>query len=377
MRVLEVYKDLHPWVRGGIERYVSDLGRFLHEEGGHDVSFLVARRSSGLERRLESLRGMDVIEAPTLFRLFSNPLCPGFGHLMGEQDPDIVHIHLPLPTAVLSYMIWSRDIPCVVTYHSDIVRQRLLMPVYGPLQLAFLRHSRAVLATSPRYIETSSVLCGLDNVTAVPIGVDLEYWRPATSDEERSSVEQLRQRLDNRFFLFVGRFRSYKGIGVLLDAWRELGDTNLVMIGDGPLMGRVLERISDEGLNSVLVLPEVDDAELLDYYRAATALVLPSTERSEAYGMVQLEAMACGTPVISTDLPTGVPWVNRDGESGVIVPAGDPGALARAVRDMDGSAGMAGLGEGALARARSSFDRDALFGRVEQAILSALAGTRP
>lgn len=351
MRVLEVYKGLHPGVKGGIERYVHDLGVYLTGRG-HGVEVMVpgGRRAGGSV----SLEGMTVTTVPGLATVLSNPITPGFGLRLRRNRADILHFHLPLPTAVLSWSLWGDGRPFVVTYHSDIVRQKTLLPLYGPLLRRFLRRASRVLATSPVYAASSRFLAGLPNVSVVPIGVDTSRFSPGPGAE-------------GDYFLFVGRFRGYKGIHVLLDAWSRLPGTRLVMVGGGPLEGEVRSRVGREGLQVELV-GAVDDAGLLRLYRGARALVLPSTHRSEAYGMVQLEAMACGTPVISTALDTGVRWVNRDGETGLIVPPDDPEALAAAVRRMADDPLRDRLSRQALARARGELEASGTFAMVERAM---------
>ena len=355
MRVLEVYKGLYPRVKGGIERYVHDLG--VHLTGrGHGVEVLVpgGRRAGGRA----SLEGMTVTRVPGLATVLSNPITPGFGIRLRRSRADLLHFHLPLPTAVLSWSIWGDGRPYVITYHSDIVRQRTLLPIYGPLLRRFLRRASRVLATSPVYVESSPFLAGLSNVSVVPIGVDTSRFSPGTGEE-------------GDYFLFVGRFRAYKGIQVMLDAWSRLPDTRLVMVGSGPLDGEVRSRVEGEGLQ-VELAGTVDDTALLRLYRGARALVLPSTHRSEAYGMVQLEAMACGAPVISTALDTGVRWVNRDEETGLIVPPGDPEALASAVRRMRDDALRERLSRQALARAGGELEASRTFAMVERAMKDSL-----
>ncbi|MBN1433479.1 glycosyltransferase [Candidatus Fermentibacterales bacterium] len=375
MRVLEVYKDISPWVRGGIERYVSELGRFLRD-AGHDVCFLVARRRPGLRPGRTELEGMQVFEAPTLFRALSNPFCPGFGAMMLARRPDVVHVHLPLPTAVISSLVWGGALPTVVTYHSDIVRQRFVMPLYRPFLLRFLRRARAVLATSPTYVETSKVLSRLANVEPIPIGVDTGKWHPPETRDERDHVSLTRRRLgEEDYFLFVGRFRSYKGIDVLLDAWRALGDKRLVMVGNGPLREHVMKRTETEGLRVTIEL-DVEDAELAALYRGARALILPSTERSEAYGMVILEAMASGVPVVSSDLETGVSWLNEHEATGLVFRRGDPSALAEAVRRMMGEERDV-YAANALSKARGGFSQSVLFDRVMRVLERSAGVARP
>jgi rhamnosyl/mannosyltransferase len=346
VRIVEVYKDVHPMVRGGIERYVHDLSAFLARRG-HSVTVMVA----GREGRETRVSGFRVLEYDCMGRLLSNPVSPGLGRMLAAQDADIFHFHVPLPSAVLAWLLSGSDSPYAVTYHSDIVRQRFAMPLYGPFLRNFLRKASRVLATSPVYRDTSPYLSGLQNTEVIPIGTDVDLFSPGPGP-------------GCEYALFVGRFRTYKGIRVLLDAWREFPDRKLVMVGGGPLEGLVRETSRREGMN-LEIRSDPEDGELVEIYRHASCLILPSTRRSEAYGMVQTEAMACGIPVISTDLPTGVPWVNRHGETGLVVPAGDSAALADAVRMMDDPDLRMRLARGALIRARDFFDSESLFSRVE------------
>lgn len=350
MRIVQVYKDVHPFVRGGIERYVHDLSAFLAGRG-HEVTVLVAGREGERSER----SGFTVLEYPCVCRILSNPVSPGLGAVLGSIPADVVHFHLPLPSAVMAWSLSGYREPYAVTYHSDIVRQAFLMPLYGPFLKRFLRRAGRVLATSPVYRDTSAYLSGLDNVMVVPIGADLQRFRPSGSPS-------------GDYALFVGRFRGYKGIEVLMESWRSLPGRKLVMVGGGPLEGRIRELAAEYGMR-VELRGDLEDDELVEAYRGASFLVLPSTMRSEAFGMVQVEAMACGVPVISTDIPTGVPWVNRHGVSGLVVPPGNPEALASAVRSLEDPGLRLRLSSGALERAREVFDSRRLFAEVEEALI--------
>ena len=373
MKILQIYKDIHPEIKGGIERYVSEFGNFLRNRG-HEVIFLVARRSIGFQKR-EKSNGIQVIKAATLFRLLSNPVCPGFGRLIKSLDVDLIHVHLPLPSAVFSILFLKSDIPVVVTYHSDIVRQKIFLPFYAPFLEKFLKNSSVVLATSPTYIKSSRFLSELQNVISVPIGVDFEKFSPMekyNTDRKKASRQRIAEKIPDpdNYFLFVGRFRSYKGIHVLLDAWRDMKHSrSLVMIGDGPLRGEIKKRLEKENLN-VTILQCIEDSELVDYYRAAKALILPSIQRSEAFGMVQLESMACGTPVISSNLATGVSWVNRHEETGLLFEPGNSAALIEAIERME-SPERDYFSKRCLIRIRNEFSQEALFGNVEKLMLEA------
>ncbi|MCD4701804.1 MAG: glycosyltransferase [Candidatus Aegiribacteria sp.] len=347
MRILQVYKDIHPFVRGGIERYIHDLSSHLSGMG-HEVTVLVAGSGGSSEK----VSGFNVIEYPCMCRILSNPISPRLCRILKTIPADILHFHLPLPSAVAAWMLSRRDTPYVVTYHSDIVRQAFLLPLYGPLLRKFLKGAFRVIATSPVYRETSIYLSDLENIDVIPIGSDLDVFRPPDTVQK------------GEYVLFVGRFRMYKGIEVLLDAWNEFPERRLLMVGGGPLENKVRRRILEENLN-IEVVSNPSDQELIELYQQASCLVLPSTLRSEAFGMVQTEAMACGIPVISTALPTGVPWVNADSVSGLVIPPGDPAALAAAVRELDDPHLHSFLAAGALERVERSFNAAKLFTRVE------------
>ncbi len=347
MRILQVYKDIHPFVRGGIERYIHDLSRYLSGKG-HEVDVLVA----GSGGSSEEISGFNVIKYPCICRILSNPISPRFSRILKTIPADILHFHLPLPSAVAAWLLSRRDTPYVVTYHSDIVRQAFFLPLYGPLLRKFLRGAFRVIATSPIYRDTSNYLSNLDNTEVIPIGSDLDVFKPPDTVQKGDYV------------LFVGRFRLYKGIEVLLDAWNEFPGKRLLMVGGGPLEKQVRRRILEENLN-IEIVSNPSDQELVELYQQARCLVLPSTLRSEAFGMVQTEAMACGIPVISTDLPTGVPWVNASGVSGLVIPPADSAALAKAVRKLDDPHLHSELAAGALERAERHFNAVRLFTRVE------------
>jgi len=349
MKIVQVYKDVHPFVRGGIERYVHDLSMFL-AGSGHDVDVLVAGDARG-NLKCE-VSGFNVVRYPCICRILSNPISPGLGRILKTIPADIIHFHVPLPSAVIAWLLTGRNTPYVVTYHSDIVRQSFFLPLYGPLLRRFLRGASRIISTSPVYRDTSVYLSDLDNTEVIPIGSDLDVFRPSDTSPEGS------------YFLFVGRFRKYKGISILLDAWNEFPERKLVMAGGGPLENTVRKRIRQENLN-IEIVNDPDDQNLIELYQNARCLILPSILRSEAFGMVQTEAMACGIPVISTALPTGVPWVNTDNVSGLIVQPGNASELADAIRSMDDLELHSRLSSGALDRAVKQFNARMLFSRIE------------
>ncbi|MCK5785433.1 MAG: glycosyltransferase [Candidatus Sabulitectum sp.] len=352
MKILQVYKDVFPEVAGGIERYIHDLSLFLKKRG-HTVKILVA---GGGRRTIE---GIEITGLWSPMRILSNPVAPGYTRALSDTDADVIHFHLPLPAAVIGWELVrkSKRKPYIVTYHSDIVRQAFLLPIYGPILRRFLRGAEKVITTSENYRRTSTYLKDLENSEIIPIGVDLEQFKP-DSDTGKD------------YYLFVGRFRRYKGIFVLLDAWKKMSDPpRLILAGGGGLIHKIREFVETNEL-PVTVKSDITDNELIKLYQGARALILPSIQRSEAFGMVQVEAMACGTALISSNLPTGVSWVNQKDETGLLFPPGDSASLCGVVTRMEESPGIRKeMSLNARKRATDVFNSEALFERVEKCLI--------
>jgi len=248
-----------------------------------------------------------------------------------RAEAEIYHLHFPYPLGEVAYLLRPRG-RLVVTYHSDIVRQRNLFRFYRPLLGRLLRQADAILVTSPQYLQSSPVLRPVAaKCRVVPLGIDLGRFDAFDPDR----VAAWRAKLGTPLVLFVGRFRYYKGLDYLLEALRLVPEARLGLVGDGPEGPRLRRLVAQYGLGSrVTFLGTLSDDELPAIYRAADVYVLPATERSEAFGISLLEAMAAGLPVITTELGTGTSYVNQHGETGLIVPPRDPGALAAALAEL-------------------------------------------
>lgn len=331
-RVLHLSKAYPPWI-GGIERHLSDIATEQAARGWHvDVLVGASHGTPSLEVR----QGVHVHRAGTCGWLWSQPIAPGYLRLCRRlaRLADAIHLHVPHPLGQLATLGWTAGRPLIVTWHSDIVRQRLAAPLLRPLERASLRRASRVIATSPRYAETSPPLRSFSQkVEVIPLGLDVDRFDDRLRAAERQAME-LQNRLPSPVTLCVGRAVPYKGIEHLLRAFQTCPGS-LVLVGDGPLRRHLLElarrlRIADR----CFFEPELSDLELAARYRAADLFVLPSTQRSEAFGLVQLEAFAARVPVVCTDLPTGVPWVNRHGETGLVVKPASPDELACAIRSL-------------------------------------------
>jgi rhamnosyl/mannosyltransferase len=243
----------------------------------------------------------------------------------------------------------------VLSYHSDIVRQRFLGAAYRPVMARMLARADLIVAATPPMVANSPALRPhADKCRIVPYGIHPERYEATPARVARAA--EIRAGHSRPIVLFVGRLVYYKGVDVLVRAMADL-DADAVLIGNGPLEGDLRElAVASGAAERISFVPPVDDEELTAYLRAADVLCLPSVATSEAFGIVQLEAHACGTPVVCTDLPTGVPWVNRDGETGLVVPVGDVGALASALRRILDDDGLrARMGVRARERVLSEF----------------------
>jgi rhamnosyl/mannosyltransferase len=333
MQVLHVYKDYFPVV-GGIENHIRTLCTGLSQEPGVKVSVLVTNR--GRETTRHIMDGVPVTKVGRFATVASAPLSLGLFREIGRQVYDIVHLHFPYPIGELAYLWRGRAKRLVVSYHSDIVRQKILLRVYDPFLWRLLAQADRLLVSSPFYAQTSPYLGRFpDKCVVIPYGIDLAKFAGTPAERERALAFRNEHAPHGEpIVLFVGMLRYYKGVEYLIEAMRDL-PAKLLILGEGPV-GRALElQTTRLGLgNKVTFLGGVPDEDLSAVYRASDIFVLPSTHRSEAFGIVQLEAMASALPVISTELGTGTSYVNQHEQSGLVVPPRDPAALATAVRTL-------------------------------------------
>lgn len=329
MRIVHVYKDYHPPIRGGIEQTVERMAR-EQVRAGHDVTVLVS--ASGSRRTtVESLHGVQVVRVAEVARLLSSPICPTFPRELARLAADLWHLHYPNPLGELSWRWVSPPGALLVTHHADVVRQRMLMPVYGPAVQALLRRADRVHVTSPLAMARVGSPLGAhrEKCRCVPLGVDAEPL--LALDRNSLAARGLRNRFGDPFLLFVGRLRAYKGLEVLLSAMPEV-PAKLVIVGDGPMAPRLRRQAQELGLQGkVTFAGSVSDEALSDYLAAAGVGVLPSSQPSEAFGLAMVEYLAAGMPAVCTELGTGTTFVNLPGLTGLAVAPGDPRALAQAL----------------------------------------------
>jgi glycosyltransferase involved in cell wall biosynthesis len=367
--VLHIYKDYFPPVIGGVERHINQLVNGTRDD--YSIRVLVANTRARTE--IEIIDGVEVVKAASWGRFASAPLCPGFPKLLKKYAADILHFHCPNPTGDLSYLLANPPGKVVVTYHSDVIRQKWAMGVYGFFLKKFLDRARVVLPTSPNYIDSSPYLSRVRaRCTVVPLGIDAPRFQK--TPERTARAAQLREMAGGLpVILFVGRLRYYKGLVFLIEAMPRI-NAHLLIVGEGPEAENIRKTARLFKVeNRVTLLGSLPDSDLPACYYAADLFCLPSHLRSEAYGIVQLEAMACGLPVVSCNIKTGVPFVNRNGETGLVVPPASPAKLAEAINRLLGNAPLRKqLGENARNRVLAEFDLPVMIQKVKKVYKEAL-----
>jgi glycosyltransferase involved in cell wall biosynthesis len=328
MRVLHFYKTALPDTIGGAQICIDQLATGLAALDV-DVDLLtLAERGDGDEPA--RLRGYRLHRARRDFEIastgFSASVLPRFRRLAAAAD--IVHYHFPWPFMDAAHMLLARGKPSVVTYHSDIVRQKSWLRLYAPLGHRFLSSVDRIVATSPQYRETSPVLRRhAQKVSVIPIGLDPAGLPVPTP----RSLDEWRGRIGEGFFLFIGVLRYYKGLDFLIEAARQTG-LPTVIVGSGPEEARLkAQAAAVPGIRFLGHLAEEDKAAVLSL---CGALVLPSHLRAEAFGIALLEGALHGKPLISCEIGTGTSSVNQAGRTGLVVPPADPEKLADAMRQL-------------------------------------------
>jgi glycosyltransferase involved in cell wall biosynthesis len=376
-RVVHLGKYYHP-AHGGIETALRSLAQ-AQAMLGCRVQVVCMDHERGRATRVERDGPVEIIRLRRAASLCKIDLCPDLTRVLRESDADLLHLHTPNPTMLLGLILSGDRRPLVVSHHSDVVKMRLRRLLFGPIERAVYNRARLVLAMSSPYIAGSAVLrrCA-DRVCVLPIGLDLTPYLEPTP-EVMALGNALKRSIPGPLWFSCGRLVYYKGFESAMHALQFVPGTWMIA-GDGPLR-RPLERLAvrlnvQDRVRFVGKLPH--DKDLAAHYLAADAFWFPSNARSEAYGLVQVESMASGCPVINTAIPnSGVPWVCRHEESGLTVPVDDPAAFAAAAMRLLEESGLRDrLATGARARAVAEFDRETMGRRSMMLYSATLSSTR-
>jgi len=352
MNVVHAAK-FYPPVPGGIETIVGDLCESTAGEWQVAVVAANDRPETIIERR----RDVTVVRAAAYARPASVPLCPALPYHLWTRRADCVVLHEPNPIAGTALWLRTPAQRLVIWHHSDLLRPWWALPTYARfVQRMLYRRADCVIVSNPVLAERSSLLRHARRLAVIPFGVDIRRFDGHTPNAQ---VSAFAAGAPGPRALFVGRLVYYKGLHVLLEALREWPGS-LTVVGEGPLERDLRARAAALGVaDRVFWAGRVDDADLPSYYAAADVFVLPSVAITETFGISQIEAMAAGVPVVSTRLPTGVPWVNQHDVSGLIVEPGDAASLGAALRRLASDPALrARLSDGARRRACEQFSRE-------------------
>ena len=330
LRVLQLGK-FYP-VRGGVEKVAYDLMVGLSEQ--NVCCDMMCAASQGGNRVIKVNSHANVICCRTWLKAAATMISPAMIFTLRKEcgSYDIIHIHHPDPMACLALFLSGYKGRVILHWHSDILKQKLLLRLYRPLQRWVLRRAETIVGTTPVYIAGSPFLKQYRHKSVcLPIGVD-------RMQPDSNAVAAVRNRYPGKKIVFsLGRLVPYKGYGFLIDAAGYLSDDYVILIGGtGSLKDKLQKRIADAGLQEkVTLLGHVSSRDLPAYYGACDVFCLSSIQKTEAFGIVQIEAMSCGKPVVATDIPqSGVPWVNAHGVSGLNVTPCNAKELAEAIKEV-------------------------------------------
>ncbi|MFN8595230.1 MAG: glycosyltransferase [Anaerolineae bacterium] len=367
MRILHIYKDYAP-VLGGIENHIRILAE-AQAARGHDVTVLVANPARSTT--VETLNGVQVIKAARWATVASTPISPALFWQTARLKADVAHLHFPHPPGEVANWWLHPARATVISYHSDVVRQASILRFYKPLMKRVLKNADAIIYGSPPMKNSVYLQPHAAKLHLIPYGIPLDRFLAEPSDTE---IDRIRtryplvtsSRVRFSFLLFVGRLRYYKGLNVLIDALSHI-DAQLLVVGIGPMLEEWQALAKARGVaDKITWLGEVPDADLPTLYHLSDLFVLPATHTSEAFGLVQVEAMASGVPTICTELGTGTSYVTQHEQTGLVVPPNDPQALTEAIRRLLADpARRTALGAAARQRAQAEFSVERMIDRVE------------
>jgi rhamnosyl/mannosyltransferase len=322
LKILHIGKYYEPHL-GGTEHFTHSL----YHELKKDVKIVVLCYNTKPKTEIINDNGIKVVKVATYGKIRSQPVAFGLTRWIKElsKDVDIINLHFPNPLAEIALLRTNINKKIIVTYHMDIVRQKILGKLYNPIMDKILKKSDVIIATSPNYAKTSKNLIKFkDKVKIIPLGINVNT---ITHRVKKTGVERIMKRYKKNISLCIGRLIYYKGTKYLVDAFKSI-DGTLLVIGTGPLE----KELKKNAPSNVHFLGKI--ADLNPYYAACDVFVFPSSERTEAFGMVQLEAMSFSKPLISTNLGTGTSFVNLNGKTGIVVKPKNSMALKKAVETL-------------------------------------------
>ncbi|WP_457913554.1 glycosyltransferase [Candidatus Gillettellia adelgis] len=326
LKVLHFYKTYYPDSFGGVEQVIFQLSEAgVHHQIQSTILSLSARgdidnQKVGQHIAYYAYQDFEIASTP-----FSISAISKFKKLAAEAN--IIHYHFPYPFMDLLHFTSGIKKPTIVSYHSDIIKQKIALRFYSPLMDKFLNSVDYIVAASYNYVKTSLVLQKyLSKVKVIPYGLDKKTY-PVSNEMH---LEYWRRRFSGRFFLFVGTLRYYKGMHILLKSMQNTS-FSLVIIGSGATETHLKKQAKDLGLKNIYFLGMLPDKHKAALFQLCYSVIFPSHLRSEAFGITLLEGAMYGKSLISTELGTGTTYININQETGLVVPPSNPQALRAAM----------------------------------------------
>ena len=364
LRVLQVNKYYYPHI-GGIERVVQQVAEGLADKT--EMTVLVSAEDRNYHE--EDVNGAKLIRLPRHIKFGSMPISFGlFGTLRKlSKQQDVIHLHMPFPIGDLACLLSGYKGKIVLWWHSDVVRQKKLLLLYKPVMKRMLKRADAIVVATRGHIDGSAYLKPYrEKCHIIPYGVEQSIEDKADQYIAKKELQQTAENNSPVRFLFVGRYAYYKGCDVLLEAFAKVKNAELIMAGSGDKEDALKQKAVELGIGERTTFTGMmSEEELYKQYAKCDVFVLPSIARSEAFGLVQIEAMAFGKPVINTNLPSGVPYVSIHEETGLTVEPGSVDKLAEAMQRLaDNKEERLQMGERARIRMKAQYRLNDMTARV-------------
>ncbi|AIT08981.1 glycosyl transferase [Candidatus Francisella endociliophora] len=328
MKILHVFKSFYPYTYGGIEKFIHELSIAMAKKYDAEIHILaMGKKNETIKKDFYTLHfaNTNLNMASTTF---SFSAIKTFREL--SKQIDIIHYHFPYPFADLLHMICKPKKPYIITYHSDIIKQKKLMMLYKPLMKKFLNGAEVILPTSPNYLESSEALKEIQAPKKViPMSLNEKDY-----EIDEKNYQSWKKTIGfEKFFIYIGGLRYYKGLDVLIDAMKEQ-DYPLVIVGDGNQREYLEQKAKQNNLQNIKFVGALDDKDKLSLLKLSYALVLPSNVRTEAFGLVLLEASIFAKPMITCEIGTGTTFVNIDKQTGLVAKPNDSQDLAKNLKEL-------------------------------------------
>lgn len=356
IKVLHVFKSYFPETVGGIEQVIHQLSQAGAKQNiQSDVLTLTDKKTHSYRYNKQIVFAVhrDLQIASTGFSIQAFMV---FKRIIKKYD--IIHYHYPWPFGDLLHLTLGRHKPSILTYHSDIVRQKTLEKLYRPVQQRFLQAMDSIVVTSPNYLRSSTTLIPFrDKTSVVSIGLNKDSYAPAPLQR----IRHWKERFGEDFFLFVGVLRYYKGLHILMEALKGT-QIKVVIAGSGPTEAELKQAAEENDIEGAFFLGQISEEDKAALLTLCRAVVFPSHLRSEAFGISLLEGAMYGKPMISCEIGTGTTFINEANVTGIVVPPSDPQALRQAMlRLLSDDQGCQKMGENAVKRYEKLFTDKAMF----------------